>query len=280
MVEFYVLETLEFFSKYSSKLEGLAIVVGCSVPTAVTCEGHHMRDQNGELLTFPFESATEDDLSHIGDYTDEVHRLRIGLDQDNRQLVPEAVKSAEHWRTARKAETTPCAALKLCTPGPPSISKYNFIWFFNDLIASIIIGSVIAPKSMACDLLAKLPVEYGLYTSFMGVLNEVRGISRSSILIDLDPDDERRLTRCLAHQRPATGREAADKSFHGISSPDGHNRCSCSALIPSGEQNDDYPCYYVVHTRLDVGLERKLEGNWGPLVLVGHELRQAYGTAV
>ncbi|KAF7546274.1 hypothetical protein G7046_g9347 [Stylonectria norvegica] len=50
------------------------------------------------------------------------------------------------------------------------IGKYNFIWFLGDLIAGITVGAVVVPQSMAYALLAKLPVEYGLYTSFMGVL--------------------------------------------------------------------------------------------------------------
>ncbi|KAH6880452.1 sulfate transporter family-domain-containing protein [Thelonectria olida] len=50
------------------------------------------------------------------------------------------------------------------------IGKYNWIWLVGDLIAGITVGAVVVPQSMAYAQLAKLPVEYGLYTSFMGVL--------------------------------------------------------------------------------------------------------------
>ncbi|KAH7013190.1 sulfate transporter family-domain-containing protein [Ilyonectria destructans] len=50
------------------------------------------------------------------------------------------------------------------------IGKYNLIWFLGDLIAGITVGAVVVPQSMAYAQLAQLPVEYGLYTSFMGVL--------------------------------------------------------------------------------------------------------------
>ncbi|CAM1505805.1 Fc.00g114420.m01.CDS01 [Cosmosporella sp. VM-42] len=50
------------------------------------------------------------------------------------------------------------------------IGKYNFIWFLGDFIAGTTVGAVVVPQSMAYAQLAQLPVEYGLYTSFMGVL--------------------------------------------------------------------------------------------------------------
>lgn len=50
------------------------------------------------------------------------------------------------------------------------ITKYNTQWFFGDLIAGITIGAVVVPQGMAYAKLAALPVEFGLYSSFMGVL--------------------------------------------------------------------------------------------------------------
>ncbi|GAO13438.1 uncharacterized protein UV8b_00576 [Ustilaginoidea virens] len=50
------------------------------------------------------------------------------------------------------------------------IGKYNWIWLTGDLIAGITVGAVVVPQGMAYAQLAQLPVEYGLYTSFMGVL--------------------------------------------------------------------------------------------------------------
>ncbi|PWY89202.1 sulfate permease [Aspergillus heteromorphus CBS 117.55] len=50
------------------------------------------------------------------------------------------------------------------------IMNYNMQWFMGDLIAGVTVGAVVIPQGMAYAVLAKLPAEYGLYTSFMGVL--------------------------------------------------------------------------------------------------------------
>jgi sodium-independent sulfate anion transporter 11 len=50
------------------------------------------------------------------------------------------------------------------------IMRYNLQWLMGDLVAGITVGAVVVPQSMAYAKLAQLPVEYGLYSSFMGVL--------------------------------------------------------------------------------------------------------------
>ncbi|KAL9006491.1 MAG: hypothetical protein Q9188_000728 [Gyalolechia gomerana] len=50
------------------------------------------------------------------------------------------------------------------------IDRYNATWFAGDLIAGITVGAVVIPQSMAYAKLAELPPEFGLYSSFMGVL--------------------------------------------------------------------------------------------------------------
>ena len=50
------------------------------------------------------------------------------------------------------------------------ITRYNLQWLYGDLVAGITIGAVVVPQGMAYAQLAEVPVEYGLYTSFMGVL--------------------------------------------------------------------------------------------------------------
>lgn len=50
------------------------------------------------------------------------------------------------------------------------IGRYNLQWLYGDLVAGITIGAVVVPQGMAYAVLAELPVYYGLYTSFMGVL--------------------------------------------------------------------------------------------------------------
>ncbi|KAG9244580.1 putative sulfate permease 2 [Calycina marina] len=50
------------------------------------------------------------------------------------------------------------------------ITRYNLQWLAGDLVAGITIGAVVVPQGMAYAQLANLSVEYGLYTSFMGVV--------------------------------------------------------------------------------------------------------------
>ncbi|KAK9696801.1 hypothetical protein K7432_012275 [Basidiobolus ranarum] len=48
--------------------------------------------------------------------------------------------------------------------------KYNWNWFTFDLIAGLTVGFMLVPQSLAYAKLATLPVEYGLYSSFVGVM--------------------------------------------------------------------------------------------------------------
>ncbi|KAL8734210.1 MAG: hypothetical protein Q9166_001696 [cf. Caloplaca sp. 2 TL-2023] len=50
------------------------------------------------------------------------------------------------------------------------IGRYNLQWLTGDLVAGITVGCVVVPQSMAYARLAGLAPEFGLYSSFMGVL--------------------------------------------------------------------------------------------------------------
>ncbi|KAL0572627.1 Sulfate permease 2 [Marasmius crinis-equi] len=50
------------------------------------------------------------------------------------------------------------------------ISRYNARWLTGDLIAGLTVGIVVVPQGMSYAQIATLPVEYGLYSSFIGVL--------------------------------------------------------------------------------------------------------------
>ncbi|KAK4153391.1 sulfate transporter family-domain-containing protein [Chaetomidium leptoderma] len=50
------------------------------------------------------------------------------------------------------------------------IGHYNLQWLIGDLVAGITIGAVVVPQGMAYAKLANLEVQFGLYSSFMGVL--------------------------------------------------------------------------------------------------------------
>lgn len=50
------------------------------------------------------------------------------------------------------------------------IGHYNVQWLIGDLVAGITIGAVVVPQGMAYAQLATLEVQFGLYSSFVGVL--------------------------------------------------------------------------------------------------------------
>ncbi|TGJ85058.1 hypothetical protein E0Z10_g3694 [Xylaria hypoxylon] len=50
------------------------------------------------------------------------------------------------------------------------IGFYNLQWLVGDLVAGITIGAVVVPQGMAYAKLAELPVQFGLYSSFVGVI--------------------------------------------------------------------------------------------------------------
>ncbi|MCJ1338781.1 Sulfate permease 2 [Bachmanniomyces sp. S44760] len=50
------------------------------------------------------------------------------------------------------------------------IGRYNGQWLLADLIAGVTVGAVVVPQGMAYAALAELKPQFGLYSSFMGVL--------------------------------------------------------------------------------------------------------------
>ncbi|KAL8286568.1 hypothetical protein RQP46_004585 [Phenoliferia psychrophenolica] len=50
------------------------------------------------------------------------------------------------------------------------ITHYNLTWALGDLIAGLTVGIVVVPQGMSYAKIATLPVEYGLYSSFVGVI--------------------------------------------------------------------------------------------------------------
>ncbi|KAJ3164749.1 hypothetical protein HK101_000378 [Irineochytrium annulatum] len=61
--------------------------------------------------------------------------------------------------------------LKSLFPIASWLPRYNTTWFTGDLIAGLTVGLVVIPQAIAYSTkLAGLPAQYGLYTSFVGVL--------------------------------------------------------------------------------------------------------------
>ncbi|PWN19800.1 putative sulfate permease [Microstroma glucosiphilum] len=50
------------------------------------------------------------------------------------------------------------------------IGSYNLSWAFGDCIAGLTVALVLVPQSMSYAIVATLPAEYGLYSSFVGVM--------------------------------------------------------------------------------------------------------------
>ncbi|KAI9103691.1 sulfate transporter family-domain-containing protein [Phlyctochytrium arcticum] len=70
----------------------------------------------------------------------------------------------------RKTPAVVGTYLKSLFPIISWLPKYNRDWLYGDLIAGLTVGMVIIPQALAYAKLATLPLEYGLYTSFTGVL--------------------------------------------------------------------------------------------------------------
>ncbi|KDQ14587.1 hypothetical protein BOTBODRAFT_32716 [Botryobasidium botryosum FD-172 SS1] len=62
------------------------------------------------------------------------------------------------------------AYLRSLLPFIEWLPRYNRIWLMGDLVAGVTVGAVVVPQGMAYAKLANLPVEFGLYSSFVGVL--------------------------------------------------------------------------------------------------------------
>ncbi|EFR02518.1 sulfate permease 2 [Nannizzia gypsea CBS 118893] len=112
----------------------------------------------------------------------------VGIDVDYRKepresmrTAAESIRSLEHFD-----EDEPSAKEWLMNHRPTAkgavdylnslfpfwnwIFHYNTQWLMGDIIAGVTVGFVVVPQGMAYALLARLPPEYGLYTSFVGFI--------------------------------------------------------------------------------------------------------------
>ncbi|KAI9287489.1 sulfate transporter family-domain-containing protein [Umbelopsis sp. AD052] len=76
-------------------------------------------------------------------------------------------------RIKNAIKNTPHAAKNYFTHLLPIVHwlpKYNLQWLAGDLVCGITVGAVIVPQSMAYAKIAGLPPQFGLYSSFVGVV--------------------------------------------------------------------------------------------------------------
>lgn len=78
--------------------------------------------------------------------------------------------AAEWFRSITPTRSSVIQYLRDLLPFLKWIGRYNTRWLIGDLIAGVTIGAVVVPQGMAYASLASIPVQYGLYSSFMGVL--------------------------------------------------------------------------------------------------------------
>lgn len=85
--------------------------------------------------------------------------------------APETVSTLDYVRgnTGSFRETVVGYFLSLF-PFIQWLPRYNLTWLAGDLIAGITVGIVLVPQSLSYAKLATLPIEYGLYSAFIGVL--------------------------------------------------------------------------------------------------------------
>ncbi|KAL8958937.1 MAG: hypothetical protein Q9193_004101 [Seirophora villosa] len=115
--------------------------------------------------------------------------LRLRLDYRNPQGADdlsrgESVYSVSSADTFVEREPTSWEYIQAVTPNGRDIARwaynlfpfthwithYNTQWLVGDLVAGITVGAVVVPQSMAYAKLAELEPQFGLYSSFMGVL--------------------------------------------------------------------------------------------------------------
>ncbi|RPA75973.1 hypothetical protein BJ508DRAFT_213996 [Ascobolus immersus RN42] len=100
----------------------------------------------------------------------------VHFDESTPLLLPVAntaiSRTSQHEREERGSgiRTSLSDGIRSTFPFLTWLPKYNMDWFKGDMVAGITAGVVVIPQGMAYARLAHLPPEYGLYSSFVGVL--------------------------------------------------------------------------------------------------------------
>lgn len=129
------------------------------MPGAASAVGHSLAKVLGIKLEEP--SREEDDVTR-GESVFSTHTTDTFLEGPP--------TSAEWLHSQVPTGEEAVSYLKSLFPFLSWIGHYNLQWFAGDLVAGITIGAVVVPQGMAYAALAKLEPQFGLYSSFMGVI--------------------------------------------------------------------------------------------------------------
>ncbi|KAK4706104.1 solute carrier family 26 (sodium-independent sulfate anion transporter), member 11, partial [Phenoliferia sp. Uapishka_3] len=122
---------------------------------------------------------------------------------------PEVDAAASSAHTVKSAvEDVPHAAalyVKRLFPFTNWILSYNFQWAIGDLVAGLTVGMVVVPQSMSYAKIATLPVEYGLYSSFVGVMIYALFATSKDVTIGPVAVMSLEVSKVIAHVQAAPG---------------------------------------------------------------------------
>ncbi|GAB0132149.1 hypothetical protein EsDP_00000593 [Epichloe bromicola] len=90
--------------------------------------------------------------------------------QTNGSFVEEPPTTSEWLHDQIPTQQEAGAYVKSLFPFLSWMGHYNLQWLAGDIVAGVTIGAVVVPQGMAYASLAKLQPQFGLYSSFMGVI--------------------------------------------------------------------------------------------------------------
>ncbi|KJZ77866.1 hypothetical protein HIM_02503 [Hirsutella minnesotensis 3608] len=105
------------------------------------------------------------------DIDDFVTRGESVSSSDSRDSFVEGPPTSAEWLRAQLPSADAAAQYtQSLFPFLSWIHHYNLQWLAGDVVAGLTIGAVVVPQGMAYASLAKLEPQFGLYSSFMGVI--------------------------------------------------------------------------------------------------------------
>lgn len=104
-------------------------------------------------------------------YHDEVTRGESIVSRHTTASIGENIPTSSEWLHEQVPSWDEITAYtRSLFPFLMWLPHYNFQWLAGDLVAGITIGAVVVPQGMAYAILANLDPQFGLYSSFIGVL--------------------------------------------------------------------------------------------------------------